>query len=160
MDEIIIKNWNELVKPKDTVFHLGDFGDPTILQYLNGNIYLLVGNYERQNKEGFIDKYFDKFKEIIELDILLYTYKINNKNYHFNLVHEPSNMNFNHFNLFGHVHQLSMVKKYIKSYGDKEYIYHGLNVGTDCHYFKPINLEKILFYKNAIEKHYDEEVFL
>jgi hypothetical protein len=36
---------------------------------------------------------------------------------------------------------------------------YGLNVGTDCHNFKPINEETILFYKNAIEKHYDDNVF-
>ena len=25
MDEVIIKNWNAIVKPEDTIFHLGDF---------------------------------------------------------------------------------------------------------------------------------------
>ena len=49
--------------------------------------------------------------------------------------------------MFGHIHKLQMVKK------------NGLNVGVDCHNFKPISLEEVLWYKNAIENHYDINVF-
>ena len=35
-----------------------------------------------------------------------------------------------------------------------------LNVGVDCHNFAPISLDEILFYRNAILKHYDNEVFV
>lgn len=63
------------------------------------------------------------------------------------MTHEPENCKKDRFNLFGHVHQLCMVKKY------------GLNVGTDCHFFKPIDIDTVLFYKNAIQNHYDFNVF-
>ena len=43
------------------------------------------------------------------------------------------------------------------SYGVKE---NGLNVGVDCHKFSPIDVETVLFYRNAICNHYDENVFL
>ena len=35
----------------------------------------------------------------------------------------------------------------------------GLNVGVDCHNFRPIDVETIEFYRTAIEKFYDENVF-
>lgn len=38
MDETIIANWNNLVKENDTVFHLGDFGNYSLVEKLNGNI--------------------------------------------------------------------------------------------------------------------------
>ena len=36
----------------------------------------------------------------------------------------------------------------------------GLNVGVDCHNFRPINTDTVMFYRNAIEAHYDENVFM
>ena len=47
----------------------------------------------------------------------------------------------------GHVHKLCMVKA------------NGLNVGSDCHHFKPISSKDVEFYRNAIENFYDENVF-
>jgi len=53
MNEILIKNWNERVKPGDTVYVPGDFamGDPSpYLDRLYGNIYLVPGDHDRTNK--------------------------------------------------------------------------------------------------------------
>ena len=36
----------------------------------------------------------------------------------------------------------------------------GLNVGTDCFNYTPSTIEEILFYKQAIEKYYDQDVFI
>jgi calcineurin-like phosphoesterase family protein len=53
MNEIIVHNWNALVRPDDTVYHLGDVALGPIedsLKYisrLNGNITLIVGNHDR-----------------------------------------------------------------------------------------------------------------
>jgi len=35
-----------------------------------------------------------------------------------------------------------------------------INVGVDAWNYSPIDLDKIFFTKNAIEKHYDSNVFL
>lgn len=51
-------------------------------------------------------------------------------------------------NLFGHTHGRQLVKKY------------GLDVGVDGHHFYPIDMDTVLFYRTAIEKFYDENVFL
>ena len=51
------------------------------------------------------------------------------------------------FALFGHIHGRQMIKKF------------GIDVGVDCHHFRPILLEDVKFYINAIEKFYDYDVF-
>lgn len=64
MNEAIIKNWNSVVGPNDTVFHLGDFawGDPKVwndaLDKLNGHIHLILGNHDMKNiREGYMDRF-------------------------------------------------------------------------------------------------------
>lgn len=142
MDKAIIDNWNSVVKEDDTVYHLGDFGDYNKVKDLNGEIILIRGNYEHNDmlsintllNYGFIDVLDVYSKEI--------------SGYRINLVHEPSKAkNKKGVNLFGHIHKLQMVKKF------------GLNVGTDCHNFYPIDLDTVLFYHNAIQNYYDNEVF-
>lgn len=157
MDSTIIKNWNELVKKDDIVYHLGDFGNFEIIKNLNGKIILLYGNYERDSKTNEIKDYEKYFHGIYSSkDNLI----ISNPDIDFKLClcHEPSNMTSDYFNLFGHVHQLSLVKKHYYSITNSTCM--GLNVGIDCHFFKPIGFDVIKFYKNAVENHYDKDVFL
>ena len=53
MNETLIKNWNACVQPTDSVYHLGDvgMGRPqalrTILDRLNGKIFLIRGNHDK-----------------------------------------------------------------------------------------------------------------
>lgn len=59
MNEAMIKNWNEVVEPKDTVFHLGDVGLgqrhllPSITARLNGFKILIKGNHDTKGLSGF-----------------------------------------------------------------------------------------------------------
>jgi len=52
-DEHLVKCWNTVVGPKDTVYHLGDVcwgnskGQIDLLQRLNGKIHLIRGNHDR-----------------------------------------------------------------------------------------------------------------
>lgn len=52
MDETLIENWNRVVKPGDTVLHLGDVTNApgerfeTIWRRLNGTKHLIVGNHD------------------------------------------------------------------------------------------------------------------
>lgn len=55
MDEALIANWNAIVKPGDTVYHLGDFANATkvtrvqsILDRLHGTKHLCPGNHDRK----------------------------------------------------------------------------------------------------------------
>lgn len=53
MNAALIENWNAVVAPKDTVWHLGDFGmGPAsaylpIVRQLNGTIHLIAGNHDK-----------------------------------------------------------------------------------------------------------------
>jgi calcineurin-like phosphoesterase family protein len=50
MAKALIKNWNEVVEPRDVVYHLGDFGIGdtihAIFQQLNGHKILVRGNHD------------------------------------------------------------------------------------------------------------------
>lgn len=74
MNEELIKRWNEVVAPNDTVYHLGDvvFGGKAIregiLSRLNGYKILRLGNHDHRTSKAQWLKYFD---EVYEDDILL-----------------------------------------------------------------------------------------
>ena len=154
MDEAIITNWNAAVKENDTVYHLGDFGNLLLAKKLNGKITLILGNYETKDMKVNFGGDFEKFSEylrgfgfhtVIEKSADIEIAGIPGEKIH--LVHEPLDCNPNKFNLFGHIHSTCMVKKF------------GLNVGISNFNYKPATVEEIIFYKEAIQKHYDENVF-
>ena len=55
MNETLINNWNAVVRPTDTVWHLGDVGfkggDPAgFLKRLNGKIHVCYGNHDKERQ--------------------------------------------------------------------------------------------------------------
>ena len=142
MDWQIVANWNKIVGENDIVYHLGDFGDPKVLKWLVGkSIKFLPGNYDSPDVILEIEQY-------LRVEIIGNNHLVSLDEKHFKLIHEPEKAdNKDDFYLFGHIHKLQMVKK------------NGLNVGMDCHNFCPVSVETILFYRNAILNHYDENVF-
>ena len=140
MDKEIIKQWNKVIKPNDVVYHLGDFGNLSIINKLNGKIRLIMGNHERKQgltkedllKAGFV-KVFD-YNAMIE---------VNGKV--INMVHEPSKHIPNMFNLFGHVHDLAFIKPY------------GINVGVDVNHYRPVSYERMMYYGNLTGSGYTGE---
>ena len=52
---MLIENWNSMVSPDDLVFHLGDFSVggaaewTSLLNKLNGEIFLILGNHDMNN---------------------------------------------------------------------------------------------------------------
>ncbi len=153
MDETIVKNWNKQIGKSDTIYHLGDFGDFKMIDKLNGNIILILGNYEIKDLEtnfandfSLYRKYLISlgFKDVIINGVSIELPGIQEKIY---LTHKPLDCKKDMFNLFGHIHNLSKVKKF------------GLNVGIDCYNFNPVSTSEMLFYKNAIQNFYDNDVF-
>ncbi len=75
MDEAMIANWNRLVKPEDTIYHLGDVTMHAanlvhIMPRLNGHKILIIGNhdliypyFEKRGKK-FMDKMWDVYQGV------------------------------------------------------------------------------------------------
>lgn len=160
MDQSIIDNWNNTVNKDDVVYHVGDFGDYEVAKKLNGKIKLIMGNYDKNEYESGKTDFNNKMQEcgieVVSLGIAIEIPCVDQEGrirHKLGLQHEPldakKSMKANGYDfvLFGHIHKLQMVKSY------------GLNVGIDCHNFYPIDLRTVEFYKNAIENHYDENVF-
>lgn len=147
MDWTMISNWNNVVKPNDIVFHLGDFGETWPIPYLSGLIQLVYGNYERDGKTDIEPSLFDKVNEK--------PIKITHRETKTPLVlcHEPLTgkkwaIKNGGFCLFGHIHGRQKVKEF------------GIDVGVDGNNFTPININDIMFLINAIKKgYYDDEVW-
>lgn len=63
MHEVMIERWNDVVKPKDTVYHLGDFAfgrrNIKIASRLNGRKRLIMGNHDTYPAIDYL-AYFDK----------------------------------------------------------------------------------------------------
>ena len=157
MDNQLVSNWNKRITMNDIVYHLGDFGNQKIVNYLNfKKMYFLPGNYEKRD--------FDL--EILESDKRVSI--LNDENAFFqdgetiyNLVHEPlskeilserkktlvDEMFDDNFYLYGHIHRLQLVKR------------NGINVGIDANRFMPMSIEELRFLKGGIDNHFDENVF-
>lgn len=97
-----------------------------------------------KDDEEFIEEQKDENGNIIDLTVWLH------------MIHEPimhvsvceREELFDEMCLFGHIHGRQLIKPY------------GIDVGVDGHHFYPIDTETVLFYRNAIVNHYDENVFL
>ena len=140
-DNEILKRWNEVVKPEDEVYVLGDLamGDNekewnNIFYCLNGkNIYFIQGNHDTNRK---IDMYEINYK----MDYLGAAYFFDYKKKKFYLSHFPTlvgNKDDKKFfwNLSGHTHSKNKFE-----YGQ----YHIYNVAVDAHNCYPVSIEDII----------------
>lgn len=155
MDKELIRLWNETIAPGEEVYHLGDFGNYEIIKKLNGNIHLILGNYELkdiQEKKISIEKLLDCGFVSVENNIYLDNFNPElEKVKKIKLVHKPSECDIDNpevFNLYGHIHGRQLCKRF------------GLDVGVDGHHFKPVSAEDVCYFSTTIKKYYDDEVFL
>ena len=138
MNNTIITNHNQRVKPEDTVFFAGDFcfrnsaggkkGEGEIhkaehyLKQLNGRFVFIKGNHDRNNS----------LKTIIERLIISYGGK------RINIVHNPIHADSSYnINFVGHVHNNWMFRK-LNHKSDM------INIGVDQWGFKPVTFEEIM----------------
>ncbi|HYG17136.1 MAG TPA: phosphoesterase [Bacteroidia bacterium] len=139
MDETMIERWNERIGPNDDVYHLGDVGlcpaDQLreILDWLNGNIHLIVGNHEGAALQ--CKKRFQWVKDYYELKVpdedapngsqkivlLHYAMRI------WNGCHRGT------FHLYGHSHGTLTDDPFMRS----------LDAGVDSHNFYPISYQEV-----------------
>lgn len=144
MNETIIRNWNRVVGPDHTVFHLGDFAFTTdkyvtqIIRRLNGDIRLIYGNHEIEHFSVMFNKHFSsrRFQECIRLG----RYKVFLN--HFPLLCFPLKPHY--IQLYGHVHS----KPGRELTEDQKKLVHLLptqyEVGMDLHDLTPVSGVQIL----------------
>ena len=145
MNESLIRNHNERVKPTDILYHVGDFcfkggkeGSKTKVQVweekLNGKIIHINGNHDSKNSG----------KELIEAAIM--------KMGGFNVLvqHVPPTMalevpEFVDFVICGHVHD-AWKHKILEDHRNERIPIFIINVGTDQWNFRPVRLDELLAY--------------
>ena len=152
MDEELVKSWNEVVHKDDDVYHLGDvsLGNPTkltdILNRLNGNIHLIIGNHEKSvfkkttNVERFVwvKPYHEMYigKEFVVM--CHYAMRVWNKSHHGDgSVH-----------LYGHSHD--SLDGHGKEWG------RSMDVGVDSAYrilgeYRPFSFDEVMIIMNKRE---------
>ncbi len=142
-NKVIIDNLNAIVKEDDTLYMLGDVSiDREGVNLLNlvrcKNRILVIGNYD-EDKLALLSPHFSEVVRDMEIDLNGLPCYLN---------HYPVNFREDRFNITGHIHGLWKVKPNM------------VNVGVDAWHFKPVSEEEIAFVHNAINKHYDANVFV
>lgn len=131
MDELMLQNWNSVVKPGDKVYHLGDVvmkmeAVHNILPHLNGSKRLVLGNHDAP----FLQHMMKYFKKVMLWRIF--------KDEGFVCSHIPlMPSQFRHkvtHNLFGHIHQNEM---------DDPVMY--MNVCVEKTNYTPIHMDQVLY---------------
>lgn len=147
-----------IISGDDVLYVIGDFAyfdpkisEPRIWNWLaefdeatSGCKKILIkGNHDRY-RDGLYKEFFKEVVDsYIDLDI-----QHQDRVLPCRLHHYPTQYSIaERFSLCGHVHGVWKVQKNM------------LNVSVDVHYFRPINDREVLFYFNAINNFYDEDVW-
>jgi calcineurin-like phosphoesterase family protein len=153
MNEALIANWNEVVEPEDSVYHLGDFAfgrgiTPedaiAIRRRLNGKIHLIRGNHEETADRiaTYPEKPFVWVKDYHELkigkqNIVLFHYPM--RSWHHNMRGA--------WHLFGHAH------------GGCPPVGKSFDCGVDSWKYKPIHLDMVALKMNTLVQKCEEVGF-
>lgn len=145
MNKYMIDQWNSIVNPDDEVYHLGDLMykmNPitfknSVLNNLNGKIYLIKGNHDKR----YLHRFEDRFEWIKDTEYLKYTY--NDKKYDFVLFHYPifswNGIWRGSIHLHGHTHK-NTDDLYFKSPISERL----LNVNCEFFDYKPISIIQVI----------------
>jgi calcineurin-like phosphoesterase family protein len=159
MDAFLIKNFNQRIKPEDTVCHVGDFinygavkGVPGLknkpdhyIKQLNGRWQFLRGNHDENNNLKPDADYL--ITKIGGMPVFVAHYPIENQDkFHPKLVDYI--LNCTKFQICGHVHNAWEYKYFV--HGQGKYLMY--NVGVDVHRYMPINDDEIYRAYNRILK--------
>ena len=129
-DNMLVKNWNSVVKPSDTVWFLGDFGLSDreyiahIFKKLNGHIRMIKGNHDNWSNSFYQEA---GFEYISQYPIILKR--------RFILSHTPmpAPTNDDYYYIYGHVHSNPSIFKGLPN---------ASCVCVECTDFKPIRIKE------------------
>jgi len=156
-DEVLIKNWNSVVPPNGIVIHQGDFAMGLksdklkwILESLNGDIYLVKGNHEKDiMKKFWAREYFKDIQLRYEIEIYDENGKFKNNDGSFNSIvadHFPMlswNKSFHgSYHTYGHSHNNTPDTHPRKT---------AYEVGCDANDYHPISYFDLMDFFNSRE---------
>ncbi len=126
MNKTIVNNWNNIIKPHDKVFFLGDltfrsYRTEFWIPLLNGKITFIKGNHDWFNDTYYLDSHILKYK-----------------GYLYYLVHNPRNVpeEWQGWAICGHTHNKTpFFNKKQKRF----------NISSDVTNFKPVNMDYISY---------------
>lgn len=151
-NQYVIEKWNSVVGKEDLVIVVGDVSMTRegleYLLLLNGEKWLVKGNYDNSKKNGGTAKYdisddilFRYFEKVMDDYVTI----VDGEKVYVN--HYPTNAKPSMFNIVGHIHGTWKVQRNM------------VNVGLDAWHFTPVSEELIKFQMNGIRNHYDQNVF-
>ena len=148
MDLSMISNWNKTVHSQDTVYHLGDFGEPYALSLLNfGRMYFVNGNYENKRKVDMEPA----FEEDGRVEVIPSGSICTLDGFDYRLCHEPCPEgecgDDGNFWLYGHIHSSQRIKR------------NGINVGADCNGYFPVPADEIERLRMQVRNFADDNCF-
>lgn len=133
MDDSLVTNWNERVKPEDTIYHIGDFAFKMrtkainmVISRLNGHKFLIYGNHDKKEvlrSEGWTWQGFYKRIKVNDQGIILFHYGCR--------VWDGSHRGT--WQLYGHSHGSLPDDPNTKSF----------DVGVDCHNYAPLHFDEV-----------------
>lgn len=133
MNQTMIDNWNSMVAPGDTVYHIGDFAFAKqdritqLLGMLNGHKHLVEGNHDdehaRRAKGWASVRHYYRVRKALATSIILFHFPIEI----WDRRHKGS------IHLFGHIHEVPLERQTELRH----------NVGMDYNDFKPVPIEEI-----------------
>jgi len=142
MDEVLLANWNGVVKSQDTVYILGDLffrnnaSAEDYLRRLNGKKHLLIGNHDKDwMKKTDLLRYFESVERMVEF---------NDGAHRITLCHYPM-MTWNgiakgSYMIHGHIHN-NTDADYFALIRNMPNI---LNAGVDVNGYCPVNFNALL----------------
>lgn len=149
MDYEISKNFMEILKPNDTLYHLGDIGyESRVKRFLlpiiqmGVKVNLIEGNHDRVKR-----------KKLFEWGVVgvFNMLEIRKKSYNITLCHYPmltyNKSHYDAWHLYGHHHKNTPDPEFIK--GKR------LNVNVEFHEYKPWNLDEIKKYMEKQPHNWD-----
>lgn len=154
MHEYIISQWNSVVRPDDTVWHLGDvcLGGSHNLRFveqLNGRINLVKGNHCTYDKHEY-DRYFNKVLGVAEYKGAVLTHMPVHQ--HDLELQAGKDRPRYHTNIHGHLHD-ERITKYDWLYFDSEHRTWSVEPVIDARYqcvsgeqfdFRPVTFDEIM----------------
>lgn len=140
MNEFIIQTFNSLIKPRDTVYHLGDFAFgkqeeiKKIRARLNGKVHLIMGNHDYKNRIDRLKHLFTSVSDRLQIQV---------NHQKIILDHYPlltwNDKYKGSWHLHAHSHNnLIVTRADFKTFGKI------LDVGIDGHSYKPWNHDEII----------------